>query len=188
MKIKEYALQKNLTQSAIYKAVQRAGYSSKDLTDKNNEITAAGFAILAKIYPDPDAENPDQDPASDRLPEKQTDNSVFDELRNRLSQAEKDLARAETALKAESEQRTLYEKLYNEKCEELKKLQESTDRERERSDRERERLHNRVSEANRLLSQQQELARLASMNPIKRLFAGRKKKQNDTVESDGEVS
>jgi len=181
LKIKEYAVEHGLTHGAVYKAVQRSGHSMKELTDKNGNITAAGFAILAEIYPDPDAENPDHDPASDLLPEKQTDNSALDELRDRLSQAEKDLAKTEAALKAESEKSALYEKLYNEKSDDLKRQQESFDRERDQ-------LIKQLSEAHRLASQQQELARLAAMNPIKRLFAGRKKKQIDTVESDGEVS
>lgn len=179
MKIKEYALQKHLTQSAVYKAVQRAGYTVKELTDRNNDITAAGFAILAAIYPD--SERPAQEPSSESPKESNPDNSIIDDLKARLSEAEKTIDKTETLLKAESEKSALFEKLYSETKEELRKLQESSERERSA-------LHDRISEANRLLSQQQELARLATMNPIKRLFAGRKKKHDDAVESAGEVN
>ena len=179
MKIKEYAIGHHLTQSAVYKAVQRAGYSVKELTDKNNDLTAAGFAILAEIYHD--SEISAQEPPSERLNESKPDDSLIDDLKSRLSEAEKALAKSETALKAETEQRTLFEKLYNETKEELRKQQESAERERDK-------LLDKISEAHRLASQQQELARIAAMNPIKRLFAGRKKKQIDAVESAGEVN
>ena len=170
MKIKEFAIGHNLTLSAVYKAIQRAGYTVKELTDKNNNLTESGLSILAAIYPDSEMLTPE--PPSERLNDNEPDNSLIDDLKARLSEAEKALAKSETALKAETEQRTLFEKLYNETKDELRKQQESAERERDK-------LLDKISEAHRLASQQQELARIAAMNPIKRLFSGRKKKQID---------
>lgn len=179
MTIKEYASHQGLTNSAVYNAVRRAGHSTKELTDKKGNITPAGFAILGSIYPE--IKEPSPETVSERPKKSKSNNSAYDELKARLSEAEKTIDKTETLLKAESEKSALFEKLYSETKEELRKLQESSERERSA-------LHDRISEANRLLSQQQELARLATMNPIKRLFAGRKKKQVDGVESAGEVN
>jgi hypothetical protein len=102
----------------------------------------------------------DTEPRSEPLKEERADNSTLDDLRDRLRAAEE---RAEK-----------WERLYLE-------LQEKTERERAS-------LLDRISEANRLISQQQELARLASMNPIKRLFSGRKKEQQQQIPSDGQIN
>lgn len=176
MNIKEFAEGKGVTRGAIYKALTRTGHTVKELTDRKGNITAKGYAILRKLYPD------DQEPLSEPLKETRPDDSALDELRKRLSEAERAREKAEESLRIEKEQRTLFERLYNETRDDLRKLQESSERERAA-------MHDRISEANRLLSQQQELERLRTMNPIKRLFAGRKKEKPDqTVDGSGQVN
>ena len=154
MKIKDYAAEKGLTQGAVYKAITRAGHSTKELTDRKGNITEKGSAILADLFPDAEI------PRSEPLKETQPDNSTIEELRTRLRAAE--------------ERADKWEGLYLE-------LQQKVERERAA-------FLDKISEANRLISQQQELARIASMNPIKRLFAGKKKKPTDAIDTNGQVS
>lgn len=61
MKIREFAESKGVSAQAIYKAVGRAGYSAKILTDRSGNITKKGLSVLRKIYPD----SPDLDPVSE---------------------------------------------------------------------------------------------------------------------------
>ena len=180
MTIKEYAVSKAVTTGAIYKAVSRSGHSAKELTDRKGQITGKGLSILREIYPD--EQEPDQEPLSEPLKDTQPEDSALDDLRERLREAESARDKAEESLRIEKEQRTLFERLYNETRDDLRKLQEASERERAA-------MHDRISEANRLLSQQQELERLRTMNPIKRLFAGRKKeKPEQTVDGSGQVN
>ena len=151
----------------------------KELTDKKGNIIPAGFAILGEIYPE--VKKQAQETGSDRPKKSQSNNPASEKLKDRLSEAEKALVKAETELKAQIEKCALFEKLYNEKCEELQKQQVSFEHEKAL-------LHERISEAYKVVSQQQEVAKLAKMNPIKRLFAGRKKKPADAVETHGEVN
>ena len=167
MNIKEFAEGKGVTRGAIYKALTRTGHTVKELTDRKGNITAKGYAILRKLYPD------DQEPLSEPLNEPEAEDSTLDDLRTRLSEAERAREKAEAALEHETQQRALYEKLYTETREELRQQRETAERERQT-------FLERISEANRLISQQQELARLASMNPIRRLFSGKKKQSADS--------
>ena len=145
LKIKEYAEKMSLTQGAIYKAIARAGYSAKQLTDKRGNITQKGSAILERIFSD------DQQPEPEQLqdqPEKVSAQAgSLDELRTRLKAAE--------------ERADKWERLYLE-------LQEKAAEERAEH-------AQQLKAAQVLLSQQQEIQKLSLMNPIKRLFAGRKK-------------
>ena len=174
MYFKDYAEAKGVTRGAIYKTLSRSGHSAKELTDRNGNITPKGYAILRKLYPD------DQETLSELLKEPEAEDSTIDELRARLSEAERAREKAEAALENETRQRELYEKLYTETKEELRQQREEQKQQREAAEKERQTLLEKISEANRLISQQQELARLAAMNPIRRLFAGKKKESADT--------
>ena len=173
MKIKEFAEEIGITQGAIYKAILRAGYSTKKLTDKRGEITSAGMRILRRIYPENAPET-----VSDAPEETEADNSTFDELRDRLREAESRRDALDAELKSVRDQLTeardqaqKWEKLYLEEREQARIIRETAAEEKRRAD--------------ILLSQAQENYRILAMNPIKRLFSGRKKAQS--VETDGEI-
>lgn len=171
MTIKEYADGKGVTRGAIYKAIGRAGYSSKDLTDKKGHVTPKGSAILSKLFPD--AQNPPSEPPKGG----KAGESTLDELREQLSEAQRAREKAEDALATEKDQRALFEKLYYEAKDDLKRHQEAAERERTA-------FLERISELTRLTSQQQELARISSMNPVKRLFSDRKRKRAINTEAE----
>lgn len=164
LKIKEYASHQGLTNSAVYNAVRRAGHSTKELTDKKGNITPAGFAILGSIYPE--VKEPSPETVSERPKKSKSNNSAYDELKARLSEAEKRAERAE-------ERAEKWESLYLE-------LQKQSAEEREQ---------NRIalSEAHVLVARAQESAQRRS---FLRLFSGRKKKpaEADSVETHGEVN
>ena len=167
MDFKGFAEEKGVTRGAIYKALKRSGYGAKELTDRQGHITQKGYVILRKLYPD------DQETLPELLKEPEAEDSAIDELKARLNEAERAREKAETALENETRQRDLYEKLYKETKEELRQQRDAADKERQA-------FLEKISEANRLISQQQELARLASMNPIRRLFSGKKKSSADS--------
>lgn len=161
MKIKEFAESQNVSTNGVYKAILREGYSTKELTDKRGNITAAGFKILRRIYPEKVAE--------DVQPEKESGGEDAELLR-KLTEAEKerDILKAENIgireqLAAEKAQVEKWQQLYID-------LQESAKQERERLD--------------LLLSREQENHRLSLMSPLKRLFAGRKAK---TIATEAEI-
>ena len=172
MTIKEFADKRGLTKGAIYKAIKSSSFRIDQITGRNGRITEEGREILRILFPEP---------LSEPLTETKAGDSPADDLRTRLSEAERALEKAEDALKVEREQRALFEKLYNEAKEELRQQRESAERERTI-------FYDKISELTRLTSQQQELARLATMNPIKRLFSGRKRKQEATIDTSGEVN
>lgn len=111
MKIKEYAEYKGITRDAIYKAVGRAGRSTRELTDKKGNITPKGMEILDNLFAD------DQEPQRERLKDTKAEDSTLDDLRARLSEAQE---RAEK-----------WERLYLE-------LQDRAAQEREAAEKERE--------------------------------------------------
>ena len=79
LKIKEYAEEKNVSQNGLYKSIRRAGYSAKELTDKKGDITARGFTILNRIFPDGGQDQ------RQREPEKE-----MEQINGRLLELEKD--------------------------------------------------------------------------------------------------
>lgn len=133
----------------------------KELTDKTGTVTPAGLAILSEIYPD--VKKPSQDPLSERPKKARSKNTAYDDLKARLSEAEKRAERAE-------ERAEKWERLYLE-------LQDKAAQEREEN-------RKSLSEAHVLLARAQEDKKPGLL----RLFAGRKKKQIDAVESAGEVN
>lgn len=171
MKIKEYAAGKGVTQGAIYKALGRAGYNSKILTNRHGELTPEGLEILRRIY-----ETADRLPPADGQ-EKTSDDGravMLDQLRE--AEARRDAAEKEREA-AEKERDQLRDQMARaeeraEKWERLYiELQEKAAEERASSDQQ-------LKAAHVLLSQQLE-AFTRRENPIKRLFSGRKKAQEE---------
>ena len=149
MKIKEFADQKHLTQGAIYKAIGRAGYSAKQLTDRKGNLTGKGMALLVKLFSD------DPEPESEPVKAEKPEDIIIAELRDRLREAQE---RAEK-----------WERLYFE-------LQD-------RATQEREAHREELRAAHVLAAQAQETISKLSMNPIRRLFSGKKK----DIPSDGQI-
>ena len=174
MKIKEYADGKGLTKGAVYKAIIRNGHSAGELTDKRGNLTAKGMQILDEIY-----QEPDQEPLSEPLKETRPDDSVLEDLRDRLSEAERARDRAEADLQNEKERRIRAEE-QAEKWERLYlELQDSAAQERDR-------IREQVRAAQVLTAQAQEVSKTLSRNPLRRLFSGRKK-DKDATAAEGDV-
>ena len=98
MRIKDFADEKGLTKQAVYKAIQRAGFSTKQLTDRQGNITPKGFAVLRNLFPDvpgqpaeesdeaPEQAAPRQSPLQPELDRLQ---QIVSELENRCAEWEK---------------------------------------------------------------------------------------------------
>ena len=120
MKIKEFAEDRCLTQGAIYKAIMRDGHTTKQLTDKRGDITAEGFRILYRLYPEeeypPKLKELDQKEARqtilDDLEEK---NRIIESLQEALREAEADKSTIDDLrerLRSAQEQAEKWERLY----------------------------------------------------------------------------
>jgi len=165
MKIREFAEGIGITQGAIYKAILRAGYSTKKLTDKKGDITSAGMKILRRIYPEAaEDQQPEREPepGAEQEPE-----SIINALRDQLRDAEGRRVALDAELKSVRDQLTearnqaeKWERLYIE-------LQKNAANERAEMRRE-------IDSAHLIAAQAQHL----KVNPIKRLFSGRKEAQN----------
>ena len=174
MTIKEYAESKAVSTGAIYKAVSRSGHSMKDLTDRKGQITGKGLSILREIYPDD--QEPDQEPLSDSLKDQQPEDSVLEDLRERLREAERAREKAEESLRIEKEQRSLFEKLYNETKDELRDQRISAEKEREQY-----RILIRAEQGLRMKAERNLFQR------VKVFFLGEKNQPVDSVDTHGEV-
>ena len=178
MTIKEFAEEQGLKRGTVYKAIKDSSFTVDQITGRNGQITEAGRKILQILFPD-------QEPLSDSLKDQQPDDSVLEDLRERLSEAERARDRAEELLRIEKElrikaegQAEKWERLYLE-------LQDRSAQERARD-----------SEGQRELrviaAQAQEIIKHFSMNPIRRLFSGKKKEKPvspaEPVDTKGEVS
>lgn len=152
MKLQEFALRQKLSNNALYKAIRREGYTAKDLTDKRGNITSAGLKILRRMYPE-DTEEQQQEPEQE--PEQRKE-AGREELEKEAESLRKQLA--ETKERAEK-----WEKLYLD-------LQDNAAQERAE-------LEQQIKNSQILLARQQEMNNRLLMNPIKRLFSGRKKSQ-----------
>lgn len=169
MTIQEFAEKQGKTKGAVYKTIKNSSFNLSQITGRNGQITEAGKKILAILFPET---------VSDAPEETEADNSTFDELRDRLREAESRRDALDAELKSVREQLTeareqaqKWEKLYLEEREQARITRETAAEEKRRAD--------------ILLSQAQENYRILAMNPIKRLFSGRKKAQS--VETDGEI-
>lgn len=150
LKLKEFASRLKLSNNALYKTIRREGYTAKELTDKRGNITPAGMKILRRMYPE-DAEEQQQEPEQEPEQRKEADRELLEKeaesLRKQL---------AETVERAEKWER-LYLDLQDKTAEERAEMQQQQ----------------RALQV--LLAQQQDINRRLLMNPIKRLFSGRKK-------------
>ena len=112
MKIKDFADEKGLTRQAVYKAIQRAGFSTKQLTDRHGNISPKGFSILRNLFPDMTApeESPEEEPQQvpetkpDLQPEVDRLLRKVEELESRCMEWEKRYFDAVDHAKKESEQ------------------------------------------------------------------------------------
>lgn len=158
LKLQEFASRLKLSNNALYKTIRREGYTAKELTDKRGNITPAGMKILRRMYPE-DAEEQQQEPEQEQEQRKEADRELLEKeaesLRKQL---------AETVERAEK-----WERLYLD-------LQDKTAEERAEMQQQQKALQV-------LLAQQQDINRRLLMNPIKRLFSGRKK----NLETGGKV-
>ena len=171
LKIKEYAAEKGVTQGAIYKALGRAGYNSKSLTNRHGELTPEGLEILRLIY-----ETAERIPSAAEQEKEAEENraSALDQLREaeaRREAAEREadnlreqLRNAEERAERAAERAEKWERLYIE-------LQEKAAQERAASDQQLQAAH--------VLLSQQLAAFTRKENPIKRLFSGRKKETEE---------
>lgn len=94
MKIREFAEGKGLTKQAVYKALNRAGFSAKDLTDRSGNLSKKGLATLRKLFPDDQdqpelqqerPERPDQAAAQEQDQEKELLRSRIKTLEDEVS-------------------------------------------------------------------------------------------------------
>ena len=172
MTIKEFAEEQGLKRGTVYKAIKDSSFSVDQITGRNGQITEAGRKILQILFPD-------QEPLSDGLKDQQPEESAIDDLRERLSEAERARDRAEADLQNEKERRIRAEE-QAEKWERLYlELQDSAAQERER-------IREQVRAAQVLTAQAQEVSKNLSRNPLRRLFSGRKK-DKDATAAEGEV-
>ncbi len=112
LKIKDFADEKGLTKQAVYKAIQRSGFSTKQLTDRHGNITGKGFAVLKNLFPEvtEPAETPEKAPPQpeeakrDLQPELDRLLRKVDELEERCKEWEKRYFEAVDHAKQESEQ------------------------------------------------------------------------------------
>ena len=95
MKIKDFADEKGLTKQAVYKAIQRAGFSTKQLTDRQGNITPKGFAVLRNLFPDVPAEAADEPAEEAPRPDTHREDHLqaeVDRLQQRVSTLEEKCA------------------------------------------------------------------------------------------------
>ncbi len=88
MKIKDFAEEKGLTKQAIYKAIGRAGLSTKQITDKAGNITGRGFTILRNIFPDPEPETGENGRTAGADPNQPGTAAELEQLRQRIAELE----------------------------------------------------------------------------------------------------
>lgn len=82
MKIKDFADKKGLTRQAVYKALNRSGYSAKKLTDRSGNLTKNGLTVLNRLFPSAGDQVNQEPPA----PVEQDQSSIVDELRNQVEE------------------------------------------------------------------------------------------------------
>ena len=92
MKIKEFAEEKQLSRQAVYKALNRSGYSAKDLTDRSGNLTKNGLTVLNRLFPSA-GDQVNQEPPE---PVEQDQSSIIDELRNQVDELKRKCSEWET--------------------------------------------------------------------------------------------
>ncbi len=112
LRIKDFADEKGLTKQAVYKAIQRAGFSTRQLTDRHGNITGKGYAVLRNLFPDdPETQDTPEEAApqpQETVPEPEPELVLLrrrvEELENRCAEWEKRYFEAMDHSKKESEQ------------------------------------------------------------------------------------
>lgn len=92
MKIKDFADKKGLTRQAVYKALNRSGYSAKKLTDRSGNLTKNGLTVLNRLFPSA-GDQVNQEPPE---PVEQDQSSIVDELRNQVDELKRKCSEWET--------------------------------------------------------------------------------------------
>ena len=76
-----------MTKQAVYKAISRAGFSAKQITDRNGNITSKGFSILRSLFPESEsAADPETISGAGQQPAEQT--AELEKLRERVRELE----------------------------------------------------------------------------------------------------
>ena len=84
MKIKEFAEGKKVSPQAVYKSLNRSGFSAKTLTDRSGNLTRKGITVLNRLFPSAgDQVEPDQ---PEQVNQADQDESIIAELRNQVSE------------------------------------------------------------------------------------------------------
>lgn len=169
MTIKEFAEKQGLKRGTVYKAIKDSSFTVDQITGRSGQITEEGRKILQILFPD-------QEPLSEPLKETQPDDSVLDDLRERLREAERAREKAEESLRIEKEQRSLFEKLYNETKDELRDQRISAEKEREQY-----KILIRAEQGLRMKAERSLFQR------VKVFFLGEKNQPVDSVDTHGEV-
>ena len=157
MKIKDFSEEKGLTKQAVYKAISRAGFSAKQITDRNGNITGKGFSVLRSLFPDPDPETDNQveqgSSSGDRQQQPGTAAEI-DRLKKQTEHQAAELERLQDRIRELEESCKQWEKRYFDSVEAAKQEGQQL----------------RV-----LLSQEQQLRLAAERKGLfRRLFAGKK--------------
>ena len=169
MTIKEFAEKQGLKRGTVYKAIKDSSFTVDQITGRSGQITEEGRKILQILFPD-------QEPLSEPLKDTQPDDSVLDDLRERLREAERAREKAEESLRIEKEQRSLFEKLYNETKDELRDQRISAEKEREQY-----KILIRAEQGLRMKAERSLFQR------VKVFFLGEKNQPVDSVDTHGEV-
>lgn len=169
MTIKEFAEKQGLKRGTVYKAIKDSSFTVDQITGRSGQITEEGRKILQILFPD-------QEPLSEPLKETQPEDSVLEDLRDRLREAERAREKAEESLRIEKEQRSLFEKLYNETKDELRDQRISAEKEREQY-----KILIRAEQGLRMKAERSLFQR------VKVFFLGEKNQPVDSVDTHGEV-
>lgn len=169
MTIKQFADELGLTKGAVYKAIRSSSFTVDQITGRSGQITEEGRKILQILFPD-------QEPLSEPLKETQPEDSALEDLKDRLREAERAREKAEESLRIEKEQRSLFEKLYNETKDELRDQRISAEKEREQY-----KILIRAEQGLRMKAERSLFQR------VKVFFLGEKNQPVDSVDTHGEV-
>lgn len=154
MKIKDFSAEKGLTKQAVYKAISRAGFSAKQITDRNGNITSKGFSVLRSLFPDDPETGSNQGESSGSGDQLQQDAKAAAEIESLKAER----AALQFRIDELEREKQKWEKLYFDAVESAKE---------------------EAHQLRVLISQEQQL-RLAAENKgfFRRLFAGKKETEN----------
>ena len=88
MKIKDFSEEKGLSTQAIYKAISRAGFSAKQITDRKGNITGKGFSILRTLFPETESAADPVSGSGDEQQQPDDKTAEVEQLRQRVAELE----------------------------------------------------------------------------------------------------